>query len=110
MTQEQKETLIRATTTYGCLNQCDMVIEECAELIQAINKAKRSGLIQEKEIVKPGYSSTNEECLAYGNLCGEVADVEIILAQLRSMLDGETIDLIKERKLERLKNRIEDKK
>lgn len=83
----ETETLKSAIKKFGIQNQQDMVIEECAELIQAINKYRRKG---------------NGEGLS--NLCEEIADVEIMLAQLRIMLNAdEVIDGIKQSKIKRLK-------
>lgn len=93
--------------TFGVEKQLDMVVEECAELIQAINKVKRKGLLPIIGLINKNTLFENkEDALTYNNLCSEVADVEIMLEQLRLMLNEEQINLIKERKLERLKQRI----
>jgi NTP pyrophosphatase (non-canonical NTP hydrolase) len=76
-----------AIEKFGEKNQQDMCIEECAELIQAINKWRR----------KPC-------AFTFGNLLEEIADVEIMLAQLRLIIDADmVIDLHKKQKIERLK-------
>lgn len=74
---------------YDFQNQRDMVIEECAELIQAINKCKR-GI--------PG---------SFDNFVGELADVLVMLLQMRDYIGKETIDSIIEKKLNRQLERIE---
>ena len=87
---EEQETLIckRAIDTFGAYQQLDMLIEEMAELIQAISKFKRDKIHNVEE---------------------EVADVEIMLEQLRLMndlFDIEVIDEIKEEKLVRLERNV----
>lgn len=56
---------------YGPSNQMDQTIEECAELIQAINKYKRNTDVSTKE-----------------NILEEMADVEIMLEQMKWLLAG----------------------
>ena len=88
--QEETQLFETAIQKWGANAQMDMVVEECAELIKAINKFKRNVS-----------SDTIKE------LCGEIADVEIMCYQARIMLKkGELIDDIKEQKLERLKSRL----
>ena len=93
MTQEEKiELLNKAIEKWGSNSQMDMVIEECAELIKAINKFRR----------KPTSDNLQE-------LCGEVADVEIMCEQGRLLLNKNgLIDSIKEEKLERLRLLLEN--
>jgi hypothetical protein len=43
-------------------------------------------------------------------LCGEVADVKIMIAQLELMLDAEYIKISVDRKIERLKKRLNEKR
>lgn len=110
---EQEKILLRATKENGALEQCFMAQEEAGELIQAINKLRRAGGINFYEIIPPGKTnktSSIKYALAYNQLCGEVADMEIILGQMRSMLRGEQIDLIKDRKISRLEKRLDKKK
>lgn len=80
------EILKAAIAVYGEEAQENMAIEECAELIQAINKKHRG----------QGH-----------NIPEEIADVEIMLEQLKIINDcaAETA-LIREQKLERLSNRL----
>lgn len=109
MTDEQIKVIEKAVCKYGNVNQLDMVVEECAELIQAINKLKRSGLIN-YVITKPNSGMSIKNVNVYNNLCSEVADVKIMIAQLEFMLNPETIQISLERKIERLKQRIYDNK
>jgi NTP pyrophosphatase (non-canonical NTP hydrolase) len=75
---------------YGFTSQADMAIEECSELIQAICKLRR------------GYSENH-----YTNLLEEIADVYIMVRQLRYLLGYSTIDSIVNDKLNRQLKRIE---
>lgn len=80
----------QAIQKWGKVNQMDMCVEECAELIQAINKFKRK---VSAETIK--------------DLCGEIADVEIMCEQMRGVLQKSgLIDNIKDEKLQRLNQRI----
>jgi predicted butyrate kinase (DUF1464 family) len=64
-----------------------MCIEECAELIQAINK-KHRGLPH--------------------NIAEEIADVEIVLAQLKTINEcWKTVETIKQVKLRRLRSSLQ---
>ena len=90
-----KQLLERVITANGMNKQLDIAIEELSELIQAICKLKR-------------YGYTDEEC--YFNLAEEMADVEIVLAELKLMFDNE--DNVKEwrtYKLDRLEKRLKEK-
>lgn len=71
---------------YGIYTQCDQVIEEIAELIQAINKFKR------------GKAHNVEE---------EIADCEIMLEQMRIMFDSNKINKIKRKKILRLQRKVD---
>ena len=78
-----------AIKVYGVDNQENMAIEECAELIQAINK-KHRGLEH--------------------NIPEEIADVEIMLEQLKIANNcHKEVETIRKEKVERLYNNIIDK-
>ncbi|HXU28138.1 MAG TPA: hypothetical protein VN698_12985 [Bacteroidia bacterium] len=97
-----------AVALHGCPKQIDMLHEEIGELMQSINKLKRLGGVMEREIMHANKDLHNgtKYSLAYFSLCGEVADVKIMLAQLENMLDKEAIALSENRKLARLADRI----
>lgn len=80
---------MKAIDIYGELNQKVVAIEELAEL--------------QKEICKDLRGKGNRI-----NLTEELADVEIMLEQLKEMylIDTQALDLIKRQKLERLDRRI----
>lgn len=77
-------------THYGFTPQADMLTEECAEYIVALNKLRRG---------KPE---------AYDNIKEEIADVLIMARQLRYLLGYEDIDRIIDEKLDRQMRRISD--
>lgn len=83
--EKQQKICQKAVNTFGEYAQIDMAIEEMAELTQALSKCKR-----DKE----------------HNVEEEIADVEIMISQLRLMtdkFDNDKIEHIKAMKLNRLK-------
>lgn len=81
--QEIFETAIKV---YGVSNQENMAIEECAELIQAINKKHRG---------------------RQHNIPEEIADVEIMLEQLKIANEcHEEVETIRKEKVDRLYTNI----
>jgi len=108
MNIEQIEVLKQAIIIWGVPNQLDMATEELAELIVAINKAKRSGIVVPDDI-RLNLSAIHQ-CRAINDLVGEIADVKIMVAQLELMLasviqPNEIEDKISE-KIHRLSNRM----
>ena len=93
------EILKKAIKHYGPQNQMMMVLEENAELSQAITKYIRS-------TKKGQFNEINE---ARKNVVEELADVLIVIEQLKIMLDIQNyeINCVKDYKLNRLKERIE---
>lgn len=93
MTQKQIDTLLQqAVEKWGEDSQLGMMQEECAELIQAISKYERNGAYQD-----------------YENICEEIADVELMIAQMKYIFGDKADELIskmKEKKLLRLKDRL----
>lgn len=108
MRTEQTEILQEAICKYGFEAQMDMCVEECAELIQAINKLKRSKLTIYGGKIPNCWDAKN--ILMYHNLCSEVADVKIMIAQMEIMLNPEAIQITIDRKIERLSKRLNTKK
>lgn len=83
MTQAD-ELMKRAVARWGEESQLDMVIEECAELINAIQKYRR-------------HRVTSEGVLEEG------VDVELCIAQLKLMLDAPNLwERKRQEKLDRL--------
>lgn len=91
--EERIALLTRAILTYGEPAQIDMAIEEMAELTKALCKIKRA-------------QAGCEVTAAIGNAVEEMADVQIMLDQLRIIFHRST-EKIEEAKLEQLKNRLD---
>ncbi len=92
---------------YGYDAQSRQCIEEMAELTQAINKFWRKDL----ECGKADFSFKDAcyKCNGeyYDNLCEEIADVQIMLEQMKEMLNcGYAVDQIIDEKLDRQIERI----
>ena len=77
---------------YGFTSQADMLCEESAEYMVALNKLRR------------GSSE------AYGHIKEEVADVLVIALQLRLLLGPKEIDKIIDEKIQRQLGRIQEEK
>lgn len=75
---------------WGKQSQITIAIEECAELIVELSKINRK------------VNGTNEY-----DICSEIADVEIMMKQLRLIFPSKTIDTIKDIKLTNLNRRLE---
>lgn len=74
--------------TNGCERVCDQTIEECAELIVALRHYARFG--------------TGERITQISEIWSEIADVEIMLQQLKYVIYGEKeVEKIKAEKIER---------
>lgn len=88
---------------YGYDAQSRQLIEEMAELTQAINKFWRKDLdLGEKTIFEIPVNSPQEE-----NIAEEIADVEICLEQIKYLLNcSEQVEKSKEYKISRQLERI----
>lgn len=89
---ERTELLTRAIRVYGEPAQIDMAIEEMSELTKALCKVKRA-------------HGGPETTAAIGNVIEEIADVQIMLDQLR-IIFGSDAGAEEEAKLERLAGRL----
>ena len=89
-----KELLNKAIDTYGIEEQLLQTVEECAELIQAINKWRRTKDLE----------STKD---AVEHLAEEAADVIIMLEQIKIMVGEPKINWWIDFKLQRLAERLE---
>lgn len=87
---------------YGYEAQSRQLIEEMAELTQAINKMWRVDAAHCEKTVKPHIE-------AYKHIVEEIADVEICLEQVKWLLDIDesVLDDWKDMKIERSISRIE---
>ena len=84
---EVKKLYSRALAKWGFPAQATMVMEECAELINAMCKLER-GRITEDEVIT------------------EIADVMIMCEQMATHFGTVKVELEKDRKLQRLKERL----
>lgn len=89
---------IETAKYYGYEAQSNQLIEECAELIQAVNKYRRAGA----HLGQPMDSTAQ---IALENLVEEMADVELMLEQVKYLLQipEEDIIAVKQYKLNRTK-------
>lgn len=93
---ETKRIFRQSLEKYGKEPQCRQTMEECAELIQAVNKMLR----YEDRPAEPEY---------YANLVEEIADVEIMLYQLKVMFNvsDDEVFKVKIQKAKREQERLE---
>lgn len=89
-TMDEKEILQQALDTYGIEKQQWMLVEECAELLNAIAKTKRdrAGMM---------------------DVITELADVSIIIGQMALYYGEDDYNKERESKLLRLKKRLDKK-
>jgi len=87
---------------YGYEAQSNQLVEECAELIQAVSKYRRAvtGLGQPVDEYK--------KAVALENLIEEIGDVEIMLEQVKYLLQipEDELDAVKLFKVNRTRERI----
>lgn len=98
--EELKDLNIKVAGFYGYEAQSNQLVEECAELIQAVNKYRRArGL---------GQSTPVELMEAKDNLIEEIADVEVMLDQIKYLLKVHELDIqaVKDKKMSRTLERM----
>lgn len=106
MNKEEIDTMFQALIEKsGHWPQIEMLTEEMGEFLQAINKLKRTKQVNDK-IIYPSAICTVNYSLKYFAVCSELADLEILLMQMRNIFCSEAIDIAKERKLQRQKKRV----
>lgn len=102
-----KDKIEKIANHYGFKKQSGQLIEECAEIIQAIRKYNRfdEGLITVDDIL----TGTNDSNMLIQNIVEEIADVEIMLEQMKHLLhiNSGAIEDIKLKKVSRQLGRIE---
>lgn len=91
---------------YGYEAQSNQLVEECAELIQAVNKYRRV----ETGLGQPVLE--DKKAIARDNLVEEIADVEVMLEQVKYLLQipEDEITAVKTFKVNRTKERMESNK
>lgn len=90
---------------YGYEAQSNQLVEECAELIQAVNKYRRAVARLGEPVAE------DKKAVALDNLVEEIADVEIMLEQIKYLLQipEEDIQAVKLYKVNRTRERIMSK-
>lgn len=81
----------KITQAYSFEQQREILVEECAELIQAAQKMKRS----------------TTDLSAYNNFVEELADVSIMIDQMLAYIGTEPVETVRTAKLQRQLMRIE---
>lgn len=106
MNDEQREKANTILQHYGATNQRHQLIEECAELIQALNKYER--------VLNSSVKMWRADTIrAENNIASEIADVLIMIEQVSISLfndDKSFIDTMIDYKLNRQLKRIEEEK
>lgn len=97
MSDLRKQNLANAEY-FGYEAQSNQLVEECAELIQAVIKYRRAAAKGE-----------DEKLIALSNLVEEIADVEIMIEQIKHLLQIQDEDILalKQFKINRTKERID---
>ena len=95
MTRDEK--IVHIAKHYGFVNQCHICIEEMAELTQAISKLERAKTQEEKVA-----------CIIH--MGEELADVEIMVRQLKYFLGENMTEKEIDQKLDRQLLRIREEK
>lgn len=103
----------RIADHYGYEAQSNQLVEECAELIQAVNKYRRAkrqkGILS--PVLEPLQSYRDREQIALDSLIEEIVDVEIMLEQIKYLLQipEEYLIAAKQYKINRTKERMEQR-
>ncbi len=92
---QQNEVYKSAIDKWGKEIQTEIAIEEMAELIKALQKIKRSSS-----------GKTTEWLNLIHNVCEEIADVEIMIEQLKLIYPNSIVMDYKTAKIDRLKERL----
>lgn len=107
MDQYKKEQLLNnVINNWGVINQLKMVYEEMGELLQSLNKLDRLTPDGEPFGTQPASHHSIKYCLAYWNVCSEIADLGIMNDQLKIIFNSEGVQLSEDRKLDRLEERF----
>lgn len=87
---------------YGYEEQSNQLIEECAELIQALNKYRRAS-------GKGQPIAEYQKTTVMDNIIEEIADVEVMLDQIKYLLNISEDDIlaVKQAKTIRQRNRMQ---
>lgn len=113
--QQEKYELIakEAFKTFGVKFQRNMLVEECSELIMAIQKLKRAENINHSPIASQRKNNLSNLILRKDNLIEEMVDVLIVIMQFYLCSPdsvAKRFDSIFESKMERLDKRTKEHK
>ena len=89
MTKSEREIFLKAIDVFGSGNQVIMVMEEMNELGKELCKTFR------------------ESGAPIDNICEEIADVEIMLDQLKLIVGEKNVTYYRKKKIKRLKERLD---
>lgn len=97
MNEAMEKKCLEIARFYGFDAQTNQLIEECAELIQAINKYKRQ-FLRGQPVRESSDGKTPRDMIVE-----EIADVEVMLCQIKQMLGITELEIedVAERKIER---------
>ena len=97
LTEAMEKKCLEIARYYGFDAQTNQLIEECAELIQAINKYKRKYL-RGQPVRESSDGKAPREMIVE-----EIADVEVMLCQIKQMFGITELEIedVAERKIER---------
>lgn len=107
MTEETKQKIQKIARHYGYEPQSRQCIEEMAELTQAINKYWRKDLQCGKYPYNPWDGYMPDDSKEYDNLIEELADVQIMIWQMKFLLTATDFEKIIQQKLDRQMERID---
>mgnify|MGYP002511421013 CR=1 FL=1 len=102
-----KQKIQKIAQNYGYDAQSRQCIEEMAELTQAINKYWRKDLQCGKYPYNPWDGYMPDDSKEYNNLVEELADVQIMIWQMKFLLTATDFDKVIQQKLDRQMERIE---
>lgn len=97
MVNKNIEILNKAIEVYGIESQIEMIIEECAELIFALQKYKR-------------HIQTNDIAQFVSDIQQEIADVKIMIYQAEQIFGEDEVEIFLNNKIKRLQNRLKYEK
>ena len=102
-----KNKITKIANHYQFSNQSRQLAEECAELVQAVSKYYR--FRNTKNSRDEILASTEDSNMLIQNIVEEIADVEIMLEQMKILLNisNEAVEGVKEKKVNRQLARIE---
>lgn len=97
-----KRDIIKLAKKFGIENRINQTQEECAELIQALSKYRRT-------VVQKDKTCSVDELKVRNMVTEEIADVEICLMQIKKLMSISDMELegIKSVKVTRTKKRME---